>query len=46
MIATTIGNADAGYLIQLKNGNDYVTSRVLARRQSGFIRYLWWCVRR
>ncbi len=26
-IATTIGNADAGYLIQLKNGNDYVTSR-------------------
>ena len=26
-IATTIGNADAGYLIQLRNGNDYVTAR-------------------
>jgi hypothetical protein len=26
-IATTIGNADAGYVIQLKNGNDYVTAR-------------------
>jgi hypothetical protein len=26
-IATTIGNADAGYLIQLKNRNEYVTSR-------------------
>jgi hypothetical protein len=26
-IATTIGNADAAYLIQLKNGNDYATSR-------------------
>lgn len=26
-IASTIGNADAGYLIQLKNGNDYLTSR-------------------
>ena len=26
-IATAIGNADAGYLIQLRNGNDYVTAR-------------------
>jgi hypothetical protein len=26
-IATTIGNADAGYLIRLKNGNEYVTNR-------------------
>jgi hypothetical protein len=27
VIATTIGVVDAGYLIRLKNGNDYVTSR-------------------
>jgi hypothetical protein len=27
IIATTIGNADAGYLIQLRNGNNYVTAR-------------------
>ena len=26
-IGTTIGNADAGYLIRLKNGNEYVTNR-------------------
>jgi hypothetical protein len=26
-IAGTIGNADAGYLIRLKNGNEYVTNR-------------------
>lgn len=27
MIGITVGDADAAYLIQLKNGNDYVTSR-------------------
>lgn len=27
VIAATIGVADAGYLIRLKNGNDYVTTR-------------------
>ena len=27
MLGTTIGNVDAAYLIQLKNGNDYVTNR-------------------
>ena len=26
-IATAIGNADAGYLIRLKNGNEYLTNR-------------------
>jgi hypothetical protein len=26
-MATTIGNADAGYLIRLRNGNEYVTNR-------------------
>jgi hypothetical protein len=27
MVGTTIGNADAAYLIKLKNGNEYVTAR-------------------